>query len=195
MSNTAQAPIHSSKKTSQKSSATTVNVMTVIDTDYIKDNYGPNTSKDAPTGIKHVSQKMSCSYKNLIDNSDPGSIVFSANVGDTVSFWATTLSNNSDDAVLLYDVQLSGGKNVFNPTFEINEEIISGAVIPDINSSTHDGQPAIPQQLNFYSYDAKVKNQGTEDFQIYFALYTLDEIRENQTLYGYFVWDPRIEVK
>ena len=114
-------------------------------------------------------------------------------MGDTVSFHAVTVSDNSEDAVIIYNlVSASNNVNVFN-IFHAEEETRTGAAIPDVSQQT--GLPALHESVNFYSFDAKVKNKGSEFFKIYFALYKLDDTRENQEIYGYFCWDPTIEVQ
>ncbi len=193
MSNTAQAP---SRSKTQKSVATTVNVMAIIDTDYIRQSQGPNTSKDNPVGIGHKGISLICPVADFVTypNNDIANLTFKANVGDTVSFHAVSVSDNSEDAIIIYGVVPANNNNVnvFN-IFQAEEETRTGAAIPDV--SQQDGLPALHESVDFYSYDAKVKNKGSEFFKIYFALYKLDDARENQEIYGYFSWDPTIEVQ
>ncbi|MCF6407929.1 inclusion body family protein [Chitinophaga filiformis] len=198
MSNSSQAPSQVKAKPSPKIAATTVNIMTVIDTDYIKATYGPNQrTKDNPQGLnKHEGITMICPHANYdgIINNDSAQIVFKANVGDTVSFWGLSLSGNSEDAVIIYNIYPVGSNptNVFNH-FHQDRESRTGAAIPDENSQ--DGIPALHVSKDFYTFDSKVANKGTESMGISFALYTLDDTRENQVFYGFYWWDPTIEVK
>ncbi|WPV66139.1 AidA/PixA family protein [Chitinophaga sp. LS1] len=195
MSNTAQAPIRS--RTTQRSVANTVNLIMVVDTDVIKATYGRNAGQNEARGLDHHEGiNLICpkaNYKGQANGqNDPANIIFSANVQDYVAFWATTISNNSDDAVIIYNISPnSGNPNVFNP-FRSDEEVRSGAVVP----SQPDALPGTQTSVTFYSFESKVKTKGTEAFTIYFALYEVDPANpENQILYGCYYWDPTIQVQ
>ncbi|MEO7065481.1 MAG: inclusion body family protein [Rhodanobacter sp.] len=170
-----------------------VNVLVVIDTEYVKTNY-PNPSKDQnqPTGINHSSQFMICTgSRGIISGQGTADLNFRANVGDNVSFTGVSIYDNSDDAVIVYGIQYWKGDKVFNQ-FVPNLVTRTGAVMPD--SSTSNGLPAIQAKVNFSSFDSKVSNAGVENFYVFFALYKLSDNGENQELFGYFYWDPTITV-
>ncbi|AMO99935.1 inclusion body family protein [Collimonas arenae] len=170
-----------------------VNVLVVIDTEYVKKNY-PNPSKDQnhPTGINHSSQFMICTgSRGIISGQGTADLNFRANVGDTVAFTGVSIYDNADDAVIIYGIQYWKRDNVFNQ-FVPDLVTRTGAVIP--NSDSPNGLPAVQVKTNFSSFDSKVKNAGTEDFYVLFALYTLSDNGENQNLFGYYYWDPTITV-
>lgn len=176
-------------------SAQTINILTVIDTEYIKKNY-PNGSKDPknPTGINHNSQFM------LVTGQRPGTVTgqgtadlsFPANAGDFVSFRGTSIYQNSDDAVIIYGIKYWKGDQVFNQ-FVTNMVTLTGAVQPNPDGDGT-GIPPLQVKQNFLSLDSKVRNSGTENFYVYIALYTLDASGQKQTLFGYYYWDPQIRV-
>jgi len=116
---------------------------------------------------------------------------FQAVPGDSVSFRAVSIYDNSDDAVIIYGIKYWQGDNVFNQ-FVPNLVKRQRAVMPDTN--TDNGLPAILSSFNFTSLDSRVKNAGKEFFYVYIALYTLADDGETQNLYGYFYWDPSITV-
>ncbi|WP_212005729.1 inclusion body family protein [Chitinophaga sp. HK235] len=190
MSNTAQAPNHS--RTAQRSVANNISVLTIVDVEQIK-SLNPNPSQDPekPQPI-HYNQgvTMRCPYDHFVAEPGPGNITFKANLQDSVSFRATTISGNSENAVIVYKIKANDSVNVFNP-FLTNAITRTGSVVP----SSPNGVPAATDSLTFYSFDSKIRNKGTESFTIYLALYELDEIGENQVLYGYFYWDPTIQVQ
>lgn len=68
-----------------------------------------------------------------------------------------------------------------------------GAVEPD--NTSPNGLPAKHVALDFISLDSKVAKGGTENFYVYFALYTLGADGETQNLFGYYYWDPTITVQ
>jgi nematocidal protein AidA len=170
-----------------------VNILIVIDTEYIKA-HNPNLSQDPnnPTGIDHNSQFMICTGARKI-NGGQGSadLDFSANVGDEVSFTGTSIYDNSEDAVIVYGIKHWNGDNVFNQ-FVPDLVTRNQAIMPDPDSQN--GLPALHTKINFSSFDSKVRNSGREGFYVYIALYTLSDDGETQNLKGYCYWDPYITV-
>lgn len=176
------------------SSSEDINVLIVIDTDYVKRTY-PNPSQDPnnPTGIDHNSQFMICADpRGIISGQGTADLNFKAFPGDQVSFRGISIYGNSDDAVIIYGIKYWSGDNVFN-SFVTNLVQRKGAVEPD--PSSPNGLPPKHVPLNFISLDSKVAKGGTENFFVYFALYTLGADGETQNLYGYYYWDPTITVQ
>jgi nematocidal protein AidA len=177
------------------SSSQDVNVLVVIDTEYIKKNY-PNPSKNAnyPTGINHNSQFMLITgARKIISGQGTADLHFQANPGDDVSFTGISIYGNSDDAVIVYGIRPANpqGLNVFN-RFVPNLVTRNRAVMPD--PQTTNGLPPLHQKITFAGYEAKVAQSGREDFLVDIALYTLANDGNTQELFGYFYWDPTITV-
>jgi len=175
------------------SSSQQINVLVVIDTDYVKSHY-PNPSKDPanPTGIDHNSQFMICTDpRGGIQNQGTADLQFAALPGDTVSFAGVSIYNNADDAVVLYGIKYWKGDNVFNQ-FVPDLVVHSGAAQPD--PTTSNGLPVQNVPQSFSSFDSKVMKAGTENFYVQFGLYQLVG-GEQQELFGYFYWDPSIQVR
>lgn len=178
--------------TVQYSSSQDINVLVVIDTEYIKKMYGPNSNKNAPQGINHSSQFMICTgSRGIISGQGTADLNFRANPGDTVDFTGVSIYDNSDDAVIVYGINYWQKDHVFG-NFTSNLVTRNRAVMP--NNDSPDGLPATPTKLTFASYGAKVQNSGTEDFYVNIALYTLADDGQTQNLYGYYYWDPTITV-
>lgn len=174
-------------------SGESISVLVVIDTEYVKSKY-PNPSKDPskPTGIDHNSQFMICSDpRGIVSGQGTADLNFKALPGDTVSFTGTSIYDNSDDAVIVYNILYWKGDQVFNQ-FVPNLVVRNGAVQPDPN--TENGLPALHVKANFSSLDSKVRNNGKESFYVQFALYTLGSDGNTQNLQGYYYWDPTITV-
>jgi len=173
-------------------SAKSIDILIVIDTEYVKTNY-PNPSQDQnnPTGINHSSQYMICTANSVLSGQGTADLNFKANPGDYVSFRGVSIYQNSDDAVIIYGIKYWSGANVFNQ-FVSDVVTRKGAVVP--NTNTQNGLPAVNASVNFTSLDAKVSGQGVENFYVYFALYTLAADGETQNLYGYYYWDPTVTV-
>jgi nematocidal protein AidA len=178
-----------------KASGVDINVLVVVDTEYIKQAY-PNPSKDqnTPTGIAHDHQFMLCTgSRGIISGQGTGDLEFRANVGDNVAFTGVSIYNNSYDAVIVYDVKHFSGDQVFNQ-FNADMVVRNGAVQPNADSPSRNGLPPIRKQTNFSVFDSKVRSSGREGFGIAFGLYKLADNGQDQELYGYFWWDPYITV-
>jgi hypothetical protein len=189
-----QRPPRGSIATADASSAASINVLIVIDTEYVKATY-PNPSQDPanPTGINHSSQFMICTGSRApVTGQGSADLGFTANPGDLVSFFGESIYANSDDAVIVYGIKYWSGDHVFNQ-FTPDQVQRKGAVVPDVTTSN--GLPAVHITGNFMSLDTRVAAAGQENFYVYFALYTLDSTGENQNLFGYYYWDPSITVQ
>jgi hypothetical protein len=175
------------------SSAEQINILIVIDTDYVMD-HNPNPSKDPanPTGIDHSSQRMICyDPRGVVSGQGTADLNFKANPGDLVSFTGTSIYDNSDSAVIVYGIKYWSGDHVFN-NFVTNLVTRNRAVMPD--PSQPNGIPPTQQKISFASYDSKVSGGGTENFYVYIAVYKLADDGQTQELYGYFYWDPTVTV-
>ncbi len=170
-----------------------VNVLIVIDTDSVKKAYpSPSQSSSTPTGISHSNAWMIChSPRGIVSGQGTADLNFNAHVRDEVSFMATSIYGNSDDAVIVYDLKYWKGDRVFNQ-WRPDLFTLSGAVTPD--PSTTNGLPAVSGSGNFSSLDTTIKKAGTEHFYVQFALYQLGDKGEKQKLFGYYYWDPTCTV-
>jgi hypothetical protein len=171
-----------------------INIMIVIDTDYVKTAYPhPSQDHDHPTAIDHNSQFMICNDPHgIISGQGTADLNFKAEPKDTVSFRGISIYGNADDAVIVYEIKYLSGNHVFRPFLPFLVER-KHAVVPDIG--TPDGLPAKTTIMAFVSLDSKVEKIGIENFYVCFALYTLADDGETQQLFGYYCWDPRITVQ
>jgi len=179
--------------TADAASAVSINILIVIDTEYVKQHF-PNGSKnpDQPTGIDHSSQFMLCTgSRRPVTGQGTADLGFTANPGDFASFYGQSIYGNADDAVVIYGIKHWSGDNVFNQ-FTTDAIKRTGAVFPAVPS----GVPATNGPASFISLDSRVSGKGKENFYVYFGLYTLDNnTGENQTLFGYYYWDPSVTVQ
>jgi hypothetical protein len=175
-------------------SSQTANVLVVIDTEYLKANYPKNTNPDAPQGINHNSQFMIVTgTRGGVTGQGTADLSFNINVGDYVAFTGTSIYANSDDAVIVYGIRYWQGDHVFN-AFTPDVITRKGAVQPNSDLVASGGIPPIKTTQNFSSLEAKVGSSGKEYFYVNIALYTLASNGQDQELYGYFYWDPSVNV-
>lgn len=180
-------------ETDLQSSSVFIDILIIIDTEYVKSRY-PNPSRDPnnPTGIDHSSQFMIASgTRGIISGQGTADLNFRANPADNVAFRGISVYQNSDDAVIVYDIHYWSGNQVFNH-FGLNVVRRNNAIMSD--PSSPNGMPPIKAPLNFASLDSKVARSGTENFYVRFGLYTLSDDGETQQLFGYYYWDPTITV-
>ncbi|TKC86857.1 DNA-directed RNA polymerase subunit beta [Trinickia terrae] len=171
-----------------------IQILAVIDTEYIKAT-SPNPSKDwkKPTGLAHIGQFLLVTgSRGVISGQGTADLEFRAYPGDLVSFTGTSIQDNSDDAVILYNIARYSGDEVFNP-FQYNGVTRNGAVQPNLESPDRNGLPAVQRVESFASFDSRVRQSGREGFGISFGLYTLVG-GQKQELFGYYWWDPYITV-
>ncbi len=171
-----------------------VNIFVIIDTEYIKKAY-PNGSKDwnTPTGIAHDHQFMLCTgARSIIRGQGTGDLEFTAYPGDRVMFTGSSIYDNSDDAVIVYDIKHFQGDKVFNQ-FTTDTVIRNGAVQPNPDSPNRNGLPPLQKATTFATFGSTVRQSGREGFGVSFGLYTLVG-GQKQELFGYYWWDPFITV-
>ncbi|MBE99885.1 inclusion body family protein [Flavobacterium coralii] len=181
------------KKENLEAAAQSMNLLIVIDTEYVKANYpSPSQDQNNPTGIDHNSQFMICTgTRGVISGQGTADLSFKANPGDYLSVYGQSIYANSDDAVIVYDLKYWNGDQVFN-NFQVDTVSRTNVVFPQ--TGTANGLPAVTGPASFISLDSRVSKQGTENFYVCFALYTLAADGETQQLYGYYYWDPTITV-
>ena len=175
------------------SSRVDINVLVVIDTDYVKTHFGKGSQDpNNPKGIDHNSQYMIANdSRGIVHGQGTADLILKANVGDAIHFRGTSIYQNSDDAVIVYGIKWWSRDHVFN-TFVTDQVTRNRAVQPDPDQL--DGIPPLQVKQNFLSLDSTIRQSGTENFYVYFALYTLADDGQTQELYGYYYWDPQIQV-
>ncbi len=168
-----------------------INILIAIDTDTVLKNY-PNPSKDSnhPTGIAHSMGYMVATGTTINSGQGTGDLDFNALVGDQVRAFATSGSDNFEDAVLLYGMPMFSGTPVLSP-FNY-QSFTKSTVIPNSPTSP---LPAKTTDEVFWFYQASVAQKGTEGYMVQFGLYTRDQTTGQPVLKGYYYWDPTIRVQ
>lgn len=177
-------------------SAVCMNLLAVIDTGYVKSTY-PNPSLDAkdPTGIASCGVFMICpEWRDDAAEQETDDPCFKACYGNRIALRGVSISNNSDDAVIVYAVGTRNeeGDRVsksFKPILITREE----AVQPDPDS-IDGGIPPIDAEMNFSSLNSRFNALGVGVLNADFGLYTLAEDGQSQQLFGYYSWKFRISV-
>jgi hypothetical protein len=167
-----------------------INILTTIDTDRVKKDY-PNGSKDSnqPTGIGHNYGYMVATGTTINSGQGTGDLDFNALVGDVVRAFATSGSDNFEDAVLLYGMPQFSGTPVLS-AFQY-QNFTKSTVVPNSPTSP---LPAQTADETFWFFQANVNTKGTEGYEVRFGLYIRDPNTGQPVLFGYYYWDPTIRV-
>ncbi|ABC38496.1 inclusion body family protein [Burkholderia thailandensis] len=186
--------VNSRVDSARASSHITINVMTVIDVAAIIDELKAQEKKlgqtpDTATSIGHKYIYMSSDDpRGWSVGNDPGNITLNAHVGDTLSFFCASTSDNSEYAAFIY--RLTGGDPHLDPS-HVEVIKLQNAAQP----TPSNGYPFTTAPVAFSSCDAKVAQQGqAKNFYVWAALFTLDDSGEKQVLAGYVKWDPTVNV-
>jgi hypothetical protein len=176
-----------------KSKVAIINILTVIDPDAIIASYDSNNhDKKNPQKVDLETERMICSgSRGIVGGQGTADLNFRAKHGDYIYFRGISTSDNSEDAIIIYNIKRVEGDSIFKP-FTVDVESIEEAVVP--NTHTPNGLPPLHEALSFSSLDSRIKQQGTAVIAIQFGLYQLDDHGEKQQLYGYFEWDARITI-
>ena len=181
------------------------NVMMVVDGEYLYDSMisekrAFSLDKDNPQQIWFLNDKSNYQFlvapKKFVENKQASSDLALTNLRrhDEISFRATTVDGNSDFTAIIYDIKRTGEVQVTGH-FTSEIETITEAALPSDGytpgSSTpfwHHGVAKIAE------FCTTLVSTGTENYEIYFALFMTKESSDKQELVGYFTWDPKITV-
>ncbi|MCV9928054.1 inclusion body family protein [Flavobacterium sp. LS1R49] len=163
------------------------NIQIIINTDKIKREYSNEGSKDPanPTEIGHQYQYMVSSSLAGSTGSGSTDLIVNAAYGDFVRLYAISEYANSENAVIIYNIQRTGGADVFN-------DFRSGLFnMPGIQASRENPLPIqhVDEIIHWYN-QADVIGNGAANYNISFALYTADRRSHSMNLIGYFVMKP-----
>jgi hypothetical protein len=170
-----------------------INILSVIDTDAITSTYNPDHhDKKNPQKADLDTERMICSGSHgVISGQGTANLSFKAKRGDEISFRGISVSDNSGDSVIIYNIECVEGDNIFLP-FTVDVKTITGAVVP--NDNTPNGIPPLHEEMSFSSFNSKIIKHGTTTLAIQFGLYKLNDTGEKQQLYGYFEWDAILTI-
>ncbi|MBP0017504.1 MAG: inclusion body family protein [Cyanobacteria bacterium SBLK] len=180
-----------------------VEILIVIDTQYIKDTYGRAGTVDNPKGVNHHSQYMIADYNHVVEGQGTADLVIKAGPRDTVKFTATSTTANSDDAVIVYGIEHWDKSDCYGhgPSIPImnpptsNIIYMEKAVMP---SPGGDGLPPTQKEASFASLDSQLNGRkGAECYKAKIAIFSLndDQVSQGPDAYGYYYWDPAVIVE
>ncbi|MFM0741712.1 AidA/PixA family protein [Paraburkholderia xenovorans] len=158
-----------------------INVLAVIDTEYIKHNYSSGDNPLSPTPV----ESENIFLIGVNPDFEAGELNIRARIGDIIYLTGTSADHNSTDAALIYNVHPRGPKRVF-ASFKQRFMTRQHAVQPDPDSASRDGLPALETIARFSDFESRVRAHGAELIHIDFALYVPSESGQRQELFGYY---------
>ncbi|WP_428231417.1 AidA/PixA family protein [Flavobacterium sp.] len=175
-----------------KASSETIDVLIVINAEYIKKNYPRNTDPNNAQKIDHNNHYLiSHNPREIVLGQGTADLGIKAKLGDIFYLRTTTIHQNNDDfAVIVYKIEHGNGNTIFTP-FQWDFSYTNAV---QFNIDTYRPLPPLFKRQYFANYNAKIKSEGTENVFIYLALYVLSNNGESHELYGYYYWDPQFKV-
>lgn len=176
-----------------KFSPETIDVLFVINAEYIKKNYPRNTDPNKAQKVDHNSNHLIVyNPREIISVQGTADVSLKTKIADDFYFRATTIQQNCEESkMLMYKVEHGGGNIIFTPFGQYFTKI--KAAHP--NPGSYNYLPPVFKEENSACYSTKIRYEGTEDVFVYFALYILNDRFDSHELYGYYYWDPQFTVE
>ncbi|MEA1673497.1 inclusion body family protein [Nitrospirillum sp. BR 11163] len=171
-----------------------IDIEIVIDTVTLLSTY-PNPSKNAnaPTGIAHNFSYMIAQSAFVRSGQATGDLNINALVNDTIRWRSLSLSGNSDQSVVLYDIRQFSGTQVTGTITAIESNPYEPKPTLVDGKNTNPPTFTTVTDLDYY-LQTTVINHGTENYQVYFYVTQPNPSTGQPQLVGYFYWDPTITV-
>jgi hypothetical protein len=171
-----------------------IHVLIVVDTDEIIATCGPNRDPSLAKTLSHDGAITMCTdARSKVHGQGTGKLSFNAHVRDIVSVAGISGSANSQDAVIVYSLDPPVDGRVFTPS-QPAFYTRAGAVEPNPDSPDRNGLPPIGKEASFSNFSVIARARGVAPLAFAFALYTLADDGENQTLFGYYTYHFSVTV-
>lgn len=172
-----------------------IDIEVVIDTQSLLKAYpNPSTNSASPTGIDHTSYSyMVAATAHVISGQASGNLSVKGIVNDTIRWRCLSLSGNSDQSAVVYNITQFGGTQV---TGVVNAFVAKPyAPVPILNGESNTVPPTFTTPVeNDYYMEATITDHGTEQYMFYFYVTDNDPDTGKPVLKGYFYWDPTITI-
>lgn len=163
-----------------------IDIMVVIDTEYVIENSGIKGTVANPTGIGHNQLFMITQPSDLVSGQATGDLAIRAVTGDTIRWYSTSLSGNTDQSAIIYSAPYWTGDYVTsNPVMEV---ITSKRPIPDSKTPTS----FTTEIEKIFFMQCTVENPGTQKYYVYFYIVDKNPKSGELTPVSYYFWDPSI---
>lgn len=170
-----------------------IDIAVVFDTETIEEKYGAGShDSNNPHDVSHDDVYMIARQAIVNSGQATGDLSVNAVVNDAIHWRAESLSGNSGNSVVIYKVDKYSGVNVTStPELRVT---MPAEPIPDESNPTS-------YAINKDQYDAflscEVERTGNEGYRIWFYIVNKDPDTGDlgDSPYGFYRWDPTLEVK
>lgn len=121
---------------------------------------------------------------------EQGTVTFAARPGDLVRFYATSGSNNFEDAVLLAKVSALGDADIVDGLADV--ELSQATIVPAPQSAE---RTQAPVEQNFWFWQGAIAGQGSQRCRLLMSLYARDENTGQPRFAGLFRCDLQLTVQ
>jgi nematocidal protein AidA len=164
-----------------------IDIDIAFDTETIVSKYPhPSQNSQAPTGIQHADAYMIAQSTDVISGQATADLNVSASVGDVIRWRASSLSGNSDQSAVVYNIVRFSGQQVTGPI----QPITASPTVPVPNAANPVHYTPTPQ-FDYY-INANVIANGKEGYQVWF--YLVERTHSTLKTLGYYYWDPTLTV-
>lgn len=170
-----------------------IDIMVLFDTVTIEKDYAKFRSastSDKPYGIASNGYTyMVTQPSDVISGQASSNMFLCAHCGDTIRWRFTSLSGNTDQSAIIYEIKwINGGHVISNPKIMVSYPVIP---IPDQTDPTT--YITVDTDADVY-LECKVHKTGKEKTRILFYVANKDPETAKFTVFGYYYWDASINV-
>lgn len=172
-----------------------INLLAVIDTEWVKSTcMRPSQDPSHPTQVDARGVFMFCSG-GLDVGRDPVTELscITVGVGCRMVLRAVSVSNNADDAVIVYAVRTRNCADHLTPTPFVPVVVTLDAAVQPNPDEPDGGIPPLAVATNFSSLNSSAVVMAPRLLTADFGLYTLSPDGQSQRLHGYFRWVFRLQ--
>jgi len=172
-----------------------IDIEIVIDTVSLLENIkSPSQDYKNPTGIDHTTYSYMIAQTAFVNSGQAtGDLSIKALVNDTIRWRSLSLSGNSGQSAVIYDMPRFAGDQVTSPVFAIESQPY--VPFPTLVNGYNTAPPTFTTVLGSdYFLQATVTAHGTEQYKVLFYVTAQDPATGKPVVKGYYSWDPTITV-
>jgi nematocidal protein AidA len=172
-----------------------IDIEIVIDTVSLLNNIkNPSQDYANPTGIDHTTYSYMIAQTVYVNSGQAtGDLSIKALVNDTIRWRSLSLSGNSGQSAVIYDMPQFAGQVVTSPIFAIESQPY--VPLPTLVNGYNTKPPTFTTVTGSdYFLQATVTTHGTEQYKVLFYVTVQDPSTGKPVIAGYFSWDPTITV-
>jgi hypothetical protein len=173
----------------------TIDIEVAIDTESLLNDFqNPSMDFGNVTGLPHEGYAyMIATTAHVNGGQATGDLSINGIVNDVIRWRCLSLSGNSDQSAVVYNVPMFGGSQLTGPINAIVAQPF--APVPVLQGEEQTAPPSFNGVVeNDYYLEATITGHGTENYMFQFYVTENDPSTGEPVLKGCFGWDPTITV-